>query len=261
MKRKITAILTGLFLVLFFAGICPAQTNKSDDTGKKVRRTVDESLETRKRTQQEREQWQAEKQELTDRYDRLQEKNNRLEKMHQGMEKKKAAAEKRIAGKENRLADIEQIAEDIAPFVAQTAGRLRDLVASDLPFLGQERKKRLERLRELTADPEKPVSEKYRRVMEALLVEAEYGNTIEAYQKNIEVDGRSLRANIFRLGRISLFYQTMDQEECGWLNTAENRWEKLPATYNRNIAGAIDIAAQRQPAQLLTLPLGRMVVK
>ncbi|MBS0014264.1 MAG: hypothetical protein KFF46_09865, partial [Desulfobacterales bacterium] len=78
MKRTITAILTGLFLVLLFAGICPAETGNSDDTGKKVRGTVDESMETRKQTQQEREQWQAEKQELTDRYDRLQEKKKRL---------------------------------------------------------------------------------------------------------------------------------------------------------------------------------------
>lgn len=261
MKRKITAILAGLFLVLLFAGICPAKTSNPDDTGKKVRRTVDESLETRKQTQQEREQWQAEKQELTDRYDRLQEKKKRLEKKQQLLEEKKAAAEKRIAGKEKKLSDIEQITEDIDPFVLQIAERVENLVKSDLPFLKEERQQRLERIQALTADPEKSVSEKYRRVLEALLVEAEYGNTIEAYQKNIEVDGRSLRANIFRLGRINLFYQTMDQEECGWFNAAENRWEKLAAKYNRNIAGAIDIATQRQPAQLLTLPLGRMVVK
>ncbi|MBA2882197.1 vacuolar-type H+-ATPase subunit I/STV1 [Desulfosalsimonas propionicica] len=261
MKLKFTAILAGVFLALFLAGTCPAQTAEGGDTGEKVRSNVFESVQTRKQTQKEREQWQEEKQELTAAYDRLQDKKTRLEKERALLEKKKAAAEKRIAGKEKKLADIEQITEDIEPFILQTADRLEEVVENDLPFLAAEREKRLDRIGELMADPGKSVSEKYRRVMEALLVEAEYGNTIEAYQKSIEVDGRSLRANIFRLGRISLFYQTMDQEECGWFNAAENRWEKLPATHNSNIAAAIDIAAQRQPAELLTLPLGRMVVK
>lgn len=261
MKFKFTAVLAGVFLALFLARICPAQTAEDEDTGEKVRSTVEESIKTRKQTQKEREQWQEEKQELTDRYDTLEDKKRRLEKKQKILEEKKAAAEKRISGKEKKLADIEQITEDIEPFVMQTAERLEELVEADLPFLSREREKRLERIRELTADPGKSISEKYRRVMEALLVEAEYGNTIEAYQKNIEVGGRTLRANIFRLGRISLFYQSMDQEECGWFNAAKNRWEKLPAKHNRDVAAAIDIAAERQPAELLTLPLGRMVVK
>lgn len=261
MKFKFTAVLAGIFLALFLARIYPAQTAEDGNTGKKVRSTVEESMETRRQTQQEREQWQEEKQKLTERYDRLQERKRRLEKKQELLEEKKAAAEKRISDKEKKLADIQQIAKDIEPFVMQTADRLEELVETDLPFLEAEREKRLTRIRELTADPGKSISEKYHRVMEALLVEAEYGNTIEAYERNIEVDGRSLRANIFRLGRINLFYQTRDQEECGWFNAAENRWEKLPAKYNRDIAGAIDIAAQRQPAELLTLPLGRLVVK
>jgi hypothetical protein len=70
-----------------------------------------------------------------------------------------------------------------------------------------------------------------------------------------------MRANIFRLGRISLYFQSMDQEECGWFNIAEKKWETLPARYNRAIAGAIDIGTRRRPAELLTMPLGKMVVK
>lgn len=261
MKSKFTSVLAGIFLALFLARPCPVKSAEDEDTGEKVRSTVEDSINTRKQTQEEREQWQEEKQELTGRYDKLQEKKKRLEKKQQLLEEKKAAAQKRVSDKEKKLADIEQITEDIEPFVMQTADRIEEMVENDLPFLEAEREKRTERIRELTADPEKSVSEKYRRVMEALLVEAEYGNTIEAYQKNIEVGGRSLRANIFRLGRIGLFYQTMDQEECGWFNPAENSWEKLPARYNKNIAAALDIAGERQPAELLTLPLGRMVVK
>jgi hypothetical protein len=68
-------------------------------------------------------------------------------------------------------------------------------------------------------------------------------------------------ANIFRLGSISLFYQSLDQSECGFYNVADAKWQGLPATYNRDIAAAIDIGAKRQPVELLSLPLGRISVQ
>lgn len=261
MKHNYRPIYACIFLVLIFVSSGFAENQASDDTSEKVRESVTKSVEIRRQTQKEHEKWQEEKQMLTDRYDRLERENRRLSDKESRLAEKHKDLQNRISGKEKQVADIRQVTEDVEPFLIQLAKDIELLVKRDLPFLEQERQKRLSRLHNLMEDNQAPVSEKYRRVMEALFVEAEYGNTIEVYQDNIEVNRRSMRVNIFRLGRISLFFQSMDQEECGWFNIAAENWEMLPARYNRSIAGAIDIGTKRRPAELLTLPLGRMVVK
>jgi hypothetical protein len=105
------------------------------------------------------------------------------------------------------------------------------------------------------------IGEKYRKIMEALLVEAEYGFTIEAYQETITIDGQALLADIFRLGRISLFYQSLDRKRCGFYNTADGTWQSLDTVHNAAIQSAIDIAAKRRPIELLCLPVGRMAAQ
>jgi hypothetical protein len=247
---------------------CLADNGSGINIGEKVREPVRESVEIRKQTQAENEAWQKDKEELIVRYDRLQEENRRLAAKEAGLEKAVAATGKRIERKERQLADIEQITEGINPFLYETIDRIAQLANESMPFLMEERTRRLNNLHKLMDDPEVSTSERFRKVMEALLVEAEYGNTIEVYQETISVPnpasgapGRTMLVNIFRLGRISLFYQTMDQQESGWFDTAGNQWDPLPKTHNRAIASAINIGAKRQPVELLTLPLGRMVVR
>ena len=261
MTIKMTMAHICAFFLLFSAYPCLADTPGNSDMGEQIREPVRESVEIRKQTQEQNEQWQREKQILTARYDRLQEENRRLEAQVHALEENVAATRSRVERKEKQLADIGQVTDGIEPFLRELAGRIEALMEEGPPFLKEERKQRLERLNEVIAGPDLSVSEKYRKAMEALLVEAEYGNTIEVYQQTIDADGRTLLANIFRLGRTSLFYQTMDRQESGWFNVAENRWETLPKTHNRAIAAAIDIGARRQPVELLTLPLGRLVVK
>ncbi|MBU1567791.1 MAG: DUF3450 domain-containing protein, partial [Proteobacteria bacterium] len=94
--------------------------------------------------------------------------------------------------------------------------------------------------------------------LEALLVEAEYGNTIEVYQETIGLDGREVLVDIFRLGRVGLFFQTLDQKSCGFYNVAIAAWQPLATAYNRTLLAAMEIGAKRRPVELLTLPLGRI---
>jgi hypothetical protein len=68
-------------------------------------------------------------------------------------------------------------------------------------------------------------------------------------------------ADIFRLGRISLFYQSLDRKRCGFFNPANGSWQNLDTAHNPAIQTAIDIAAKRRPIELLTLPVGRMAAQ
>ena len=203
----------------------------------RVKKPVSESIRIRQETQKQEEQWRDDKQKLIARYEALEREQKQLTLRKRELEEKTQSARTRIADKQKQLADIEEIRTRIIPLIESQIAELHRHVEGDLPFLPEERQRRLERLDALRHDPDVAVSEKFRKVMEALMVEAEYGSTIEVYQQTITVDGRDVLADVFRLGRISLFFQTLDEKACGFYNVAASAWQPLPSTYNRTIQG------------------------
>jgi CRISPR/Cas system-associated endonuclease Cas3-HD len=95
-------------------------------------------------------------------------------------------------------------------YLGSTVTALEEFIQQDLPFLRKERKMRLASIRETLSHPEKTAAEKYRRVMEAFQVEAEYGRTVEVYQETIDIEGQPILVDILRLDRLSLFCQSPD---------------------------------------------------
>ncbi len=136
-----------------------------------------------------------------------------------------------------------------------TAFRAR--IDGDQPFLTEERRRRVDTLDTLLADPGVTVSEKFRKTMEALMVEAEYGRTIEVYQDTITVDGQPLLATSFA-------WDASASSSRPWTTAAAvcSMWRpepgSLPPSFDNALQTAIDIGAKRQPVELLSLPLGRM---
>ncbi|BHH85855.1 DUF3450 domain-containing protein [Desulforhopalus sp. 52FAK] len=235
----------------------PCQGHESDQS-KQIIKPVAESIRIRQSTQEHEMNWREEQQKLLARYDRLEDEKKRLTERENSLVEQLDTTQKRIAGKQEQLADIEQIRTDISPLIDTLNQRLELFVANDLPFLTEERKARLQRIAEFRDDPEVSVSEKFRKVMEALLVEAEYGNSIEVYQQTISTGGREALVDIFRLGRVGLFFQSLGQKQCGFYNVATSSWQELPSSYKPTIRSAMEIGAKQRPVELLTLPLGRM---
>lgn len=246
--------------VFAFIIVIPA-LGAETDVDKQIKAPVTESIRVRQTTQKNEEQWRDDKQKLVARYEQLEREQQQLSARKSALEEKTTAAAARIAAKEKQLTDIEAIQTRIVPMIDNLVEELRRYLDHDLPFLPDERRERLARLEELRLDPDVAVSEKFRKVMEALLIEAEYGNTIEVYQQTITVDGHDMLVNIFRLGRVSLFFQTLDSKTCGIFNVAASSWQILPVSFNKTIQTAMDIGAKRQPVEILTLPLGRMNIQ
>jgi hypothetical protein len=233
----------------------------NSDVRDRVEKPVRDAIDIRQKTQKSQEHWKTERQKLVDVYEELQRLQKQMEVQKDTLMQTSADARARIAAKAKQLADIEQISDQIQPFLSELIKGLRQQFNDDMPFLSDERGQRLDKLDRLTADPNVEVSEKFRKIMEALMVEAEYGRTIEVYQETIELENRAILANIFRLGRITLFYQTLDQKRCGFYNVASGEWSPLPKSYNYSVQTAMDIGLKRRPVELLTLPIGRMTVK
>jgi FtsZ-binding cell division protein ZapB len=226
-----------------------------------VERPVREAIDIRRKTQRDKERWRDEKQKRIALYERLQQAQTALNARQEQLNEERKALQARIADKTGQLARIEEISGQIRPFLDEVMDRLGRFYAGDTPFLKAERQRRMDHLVRVMAEPDVAVSEKFRKIMEALTVEADYGRTIEVYRDTVEVQGRATLVDIFRLGRIALFYQTLDGRGCGFYNVAENAWQPLPGKYRKVVQAAVEMGAKRRPVEILSLPVGRLDVR
>ena len=99
------------------------------------------------------------------------------------------------------------------------------------------------------------VAEKFRQVLEAYLIELEFGRTIEAYTGTVDVGGQKLEVDFLRVGRIGLYYQTLDGTQSARWDVASKSWVNLPASDRNPVREAIRVARKLTAPNLLTLPL------
>ena len=254
--NRFCRILTGLSLLA--AAVPAAVPAQKTDVQRQVERPVAEAIEIRRDAQQGEIRWREEQQQKLAAYDRLQQEQAQLEARRRDVEERLAAARHRVAVQQAQPEAIVRIGEQVVPFLEAQYRRLEDRIARDLPFLTAERRLRMDNLKTVLDDPGVAVSEKLRKVFEALLVEAEYGNTIEVYQQDVVVDGSTMLANVFRLGRVGLYYQSLDRKACGFYNAAAAAWQPLDVEANRTLQTAMDIGTKRRPVEILNMPLGRI---
>ena len=247
-----------LFLLLAILTLLPVPVAGSD-TRDRIEVPVQQAIDTRRATQEAETEWRVEKEKLMTRFESLKQEQTELQKQKKVLQEQTDIAKTRVASKKRQLSDIQEIESRMSPFLIELMDVLETQFSTSLPFLTEERRQRITRLEQLMNDPEITISERYRKLMEALLVETEYGFTTEVSRETIVVTGKRLLVNIFRLGRLSLFYQSLDGSECGYFNVVGNDWEPLSVVHGDVIDSAVDIAAKRKSVELLAMPVGRLV--
>ena len=223
-----------------------------------LRKTAAETIETRRLAQKGQDRWHRDREKLLTRLKTLENEKKGLAETNQALTQRLAAVRQRVEKKKDQLKEMKRMGQELQPFLVALVDRLERNVSDQMPFLLQERSGRIHRLREVMDDPKTAVSEKFRKVLEAYLVEVEYGNTTEVYQENLSLAGRAILANVLRLGRISLFCQTLDEKQTGYLDPATGDWKPLARGYERQIRLAMEMGAKQRPADLLSLPIGRI---
>ncbi|MDC9725808.1 MAG: DUF3450 domain-containing protein [Gammaproteobacteria bacterium] len=152
-----------------------------------------------------------------------------------------------------QLRNIETTQRDIVPLMLKMIDTMAQFVELDVPFLPDERQERVIQLQTLMERADVTLAEKYRRILEAYQVETEYGRTIEAYQGELTVDGNSRTVDFLRIGRVSLYYLTLDGLEAGIWN--QQQWQKLDDSYRQSISQGLKVAKKQLPPDLLVLPV------
>jgi len=153
------------------------------------------------------------------------------------------------------LEEIEVIRREVVPMMVEMIGVLDDFVSLDLPFLETERKARVDALKALITRSDVDIAEKYRRLLEAFQIEAEYGQSIEAYEGAIELNGEALTVDFLRIGRTGLFYLTLDRSACGIWDPSEKAWRDLAERHLDGIDYGVRVARKQAPPDLLEVVL------
>ena len=174
---------------------------------------------------------------------------------NQQLERLIASQEAEVASLARQTEEIETIETGSLPLMIEMIDTLSALVAADVPFLLDEREARVARLRELIDRADVTAGEKFRRIMEAYLVEVDYGRTIEAYRGELSVGSEARTLDFLRIGRVGLYYQTLDGAESGRWNPASRAFETLPGDARRPIQSGLRVARQQAPPELLRLPV------
>ena len=147
------------------------------------------------------------------------------------------------------------IERQITPLMLRMITGLEQFFALDVPFLTDEREKRLASLKDMMNRADINSSEKFRRVLEAYQVEVDYGRTIEAYTSLLDVDGQEREVDFLRIGRLELIYLTRDGKKAGSWDTTSKQFVALDDSTISQISKGLRIARKQLAPDMLTLPV------
>ena len=147
------------------------------------------------------------------------------------------------------------IERQITPLMLRMITGLEQFVALDVPFLTDEREKRIASLKDMMNRADINSSEKFRRVLEAYQVEVDYGRTIEAYTALLDVDGEEREVDFLRIGRLELIYLTRDGKKAGTWDATSKQFVALDDSTISQISKGLRIARKQLAPDMLTLPV------
>ncbi|SHG94499.1 Protein of unknown function [Hydrocarboniphaga daqingensis] len=159
-----------------------------------------------------------------------------------------SSQQEELAAINAQLGDIDTTSREVLPMLIRMMTTLEQFVAVDVPFLPDERAKRIKTLKTTMERADVSLSEKYRRIVEAYQIEMEYGRTIESYAGKIG----DKTVEFLRAGRVSLLYQTLDGNETGYWDNSSKKWV-VDNAYREDIKSAIKIAKKQAAPNFVAL--------
>lgn len=224
-----------------------------------VNQAVEERVEVQEeaqRTQKQVDELANQTQDMVQEYRDTLRKIENIESYNDQLEKQVQRQEERLASFERQMNEIEETQRNIVPLMSRMLEVLEEMINVDTPFLPREREARLTALQEMMYRPDVTLPDKFRRIMEAYQIEMDYGRNIEAYEGELPREqGESLTVEFLRIGRLGLYYQTLDGKESGYWDKENRAWQVLPSEYNQSIAKGLKIARKEAAPDFFRIPV------
>ncbi len=185
---------------------------------------------------------------VTKQVDSLKTYNAQLRKLVESQQEELGSLQRQIEG-------VTGVEREIRPLMEEMVAMLGKFVEADVPFLIEERRRRVAELEELMERADVTVAEQYRRVMEAYQIENAFGHTILAYTDKIDTGEEEREVDFLRIGRIGLFYRSLDGEIAGMWDQNQRKWVEIDSSYSNAIKQGLRVARKQAPPDLMILPM------
>ena len=149
---------------------------------------------------------------------------------------------------------VDVINRQIFPLMERMIDGLEQSINLDIPFLMEERSKRIEDLKSIMERSDVTVAEKFRKVMEAYQIENDYGTSSEYYTESLTIDGATRSFNMLRIGRIGLYFQSDDTKITGRWNNDARSWE-IDNSARNEVRKGLRMARQLIAPELINVPV------
>jgi hypothetical protein len=154
-----------------------------------------------------------------------------------------------------QLDGVSHTEDGIVPLMLNMIDWLDKYLVADLPFHVNERRRRIDTLKDNILSPNLALAEIYRAVLDAYQVENEFSYNIESYHQSIALNGQAIESQILRIGRVGLYYLTLDGLQGGFWDRQTKQWQAANNAALNEIRQGILIAKKQLPHNLLALPL------
>ena len=240
-------------LIFFFLSHISASSSAQEID--QLQQQVSNALQESVKTQGSIDSLSSELQQTTKHFQNLERQLKRANNSNQTLETLLAKKAQQRVLLQEQLQSISDTGHQIQPLMLKMQRSLVELIQADLPFMQQQRLANASQLAIDLDSSEIGLAEKYRQLVQGFLTEAGYGRELKSYQGELEVMGESREVVFLRLGRIALYYQTLDKQYAGLYSTQSRQWQTLSAAAAKKLATALRVVnGSTQPA-LLSLPL------
>jgi len=186
-----------------------------------------------------------------------------VNKQIEGLRVYNAQLEKQLANQlkvmtqlDKSIGDITVMERQVQPLILRMLNGLDQFVGLDVPFHMEERKSRVEMLRNNQERADISVSEKFRQILEAYKIESEFGRKVTTYEDTLIVGGQEREVNVLQVGRVALMYQTKDGEMSGAWDQQQRAWVELDSgQYRASIRDGIKIAKKQASIGIMKMPV------
>lgn len=162
--------------------------------------------------------------------------------------------QERIASLQKQMQEIEVTHREILPLMHNMIDALAQFVALDVPFLPEERARRLRELQDMMSSTDVSIAEKYRVILQDYMIELDYGQTLGAYHGTLGKGDDARAVQFVRIGRVTLMYQTLDGSETGYWDANQKQWV-ADNEYAEAFKTALQMANEQGTPELLTVPV------
>jgi len=149
---------------------------------------------------------------------------------------------------------VDVINRQIFPLMERMIDGLEQSIALDLPFLMEERTKRITDLKGIMERSDVSVAEKFRKVMEAYQIENDYGTSSEFYTESLTIDGATRSFNVLRIGRLGLYFQSDDTKITGRWDDTSRQWV-IDDSARNEVRKGLRMARQLIAPELINIPV------